>query len=52
MYLEKNAEKMKKSVNELSQETQALLADYYMIQYDITTGKKYSLQTNLFAHNK
>ena len=52
MYLEKNTEKMKKSVNELSQETQALLADYYMIQYDITTGKKYSLQTNLFAHNK
>lgn len=52
MYLEKNAKKMKKSVNELSQETQALLADYYMIQYDITTGKKYSLQTNLFAHNK
>ena len=52
MYLEKNAEKMKKSANELSQETQALLADYYMIQYDITTGKKYSLQTNLFAHNK
>lgn len=52
MYLEKNAEKMKKSVNELSQETQALLADYYMIQYDITTGKKYSLQTNFFAHNK
>ena len=52
MYLEKNAEKMKKSINELSQETQALLADYYMIQYDITTGKKYSLQTNLFAHNK
>lgn len=51
-YLEKNAKKMKKSVNELSQETQALLADYYMIQYDITTGKKYSLQTNLFAHNK
>ncbi|MDW5523689.1 LTA synthase family protein [Carnobacterium maltaromaticum] len=52
MYLEKNTEKMKKSVNELSQEKQALLADYYMIQYDITTGKKYSLQTNLFAHNK
>lgn len=50
IYLEENDQEPKQERLDLSAKTQQILAEYDLLQYDVTVGKNYSKEQNFFSN--